>query len=50
MARSFDGGDTWLEMFSGDPQAVYFMKAPLIFFDGFESADLGKWSSSTGAR
>jgi hypothetical protein len=29
-----------------DPQSVYFMSSPLIFSDGFASADLSAWSST----
>jgi hypothetical protein len=31
---------------TGDPQSVYFMPSPLIFSDGFASANLSAWSSA----
>ena len=33
---------------AGDPQAVYFMRLPLIFADGFASGDVALWSASAG--
>ena len=42
-------GGGWGVLFisdTGDPESVYFMSSPLIFNDGFASADLSVWSST----
>ncbi len=45
-------GGGWGVLFisdAGDPQAVWFMRLPLIFADGFESGDIQLWSNSAGS-